>query len=481
MMVDRLLLSDIKEEIMEMQYEINATYNPPAPVIPVPVADLNEAVKTPKIDHEFLLSPQKSPMLSPTMKYNSSPMGMLQSPLTPGENRILQHQMSNHSMMDHQKPYPNSLSSPMSAASPYMMPNSPLVQQQQSQERFPPCMHQGKLGPSVQSVSHLPQIPVRPLMVSPPHAQSVQQKHSNSRFYSNNVDESRKSKKSKQAHVSAQDEPKKDMENFDIESEITPSFIMKSAPVPCDDLSDKSPVMQNHSLPSMNDQEDTLPSHQSSPIKDMNNSSAGSDDMDIDYFGNPPQSHTSNHALSDFDRLKSGGGESNETPNHKADEEQDSEPYDEWLCIQKALEEHNTRPLGHHLENRATNGRNTSDLYQQATTQHLNEQANKLSERQFNELFPSSHNSTQHTNHDGKLTVNDHSPPSPFAELFNSSDINAGASGSSNDSSVKETMGQMYGGDSEEISAKNNEIVESRLEALFEGKFILFPFQSDYS
>lgn len=482
MMLDRLLLSDIKEEILEMQYEINATYNPPAPVIPAPVVDFNEVSKTPKIDQELLLSPQKSPMLSPTMKYNSlsSPMGMLQSPLTPGESRLLSHQMTNHSMMDQHKPYPNSLTSPISSvASPYMMPNSPLVQQQQlqpAQERFPPCMHQGKLGqssgPIVQSVSHLPQIPSqqRPLMVSSPH----QQKHSSNRFYSNNIDEPRKSKKSKQVPV--HDEPKKDLENFDIESEITPSFIMKSAPVPCENSSEKSPIsMQNHSLTSINDQEDTLPSHDSSPMKDMNNSSAGSDDMDIDYFGNPPESHTSiqsNHALSDFDRLKSGES-NNETPNQKGGQ-QDTEPYDEWLCIQKALEEHNTRPLGHHLENRTANGRNTNDLYQQATTQHLNDHANKITEGQFNELFPPTHDPTQHVNHDDKLT-DDHSPPSPFAELFNSSDINAGASGgSSNDSSVKETMGQMYGGDSEDISVKNNEIVESRLEALFEGETLKF-------
>lgn len=423
MMVDRLLLSDVKEEILEMQYEINATYNPPPPppppIIPTPVQEFQDVNKIPKMDHEQLLSPSKAPLLSPVMK--SSPIGMLQSP----ESRLLP-QMNQ---------YPSSLHSPMSAASPYMMPNSPLV------ERFPPCMHQGKkptTGPNIpQTVSQQQQ---RPLMVS----QQLQSKH---KFYPSAPEEPRKAKKQPKIPVEA---PKKDMENFDIESEITPSFIMKNAPVPCEDSSSGPILPEKSPMKIVNEQDDTLTSHHSSPMKDMNNSSAGSDDMDIDYFGNPPHSQTSN-ALSDFDRLKN---ESNETTTNNENHgnsvgDADSEPYDEWLCIQKALEEHNTRPLGHHLENR-TNG------YQQ---------------EQQSDLFP--HNPTQ-SREGGKLEgsdMQDDSPPSPFAELFNAGDINAAAaSGSSNDSSVKETMGQMYGGDVEEISAKNSEIVESRLEALFEGK-----------
>lgn len=467
MMLDRLLLNDIKEEIMEMQYEINATYNPPAPVIPAPVSEFNEIVKTPKtpkFDHELLLSsPQKSPMLSPGMKSNPSPMGMLQSP-----NMMHIHQNQVMLSDPHHK-YPNSLHSPISAASPYMMPNSPLMQQQQS-ERFPSCMHQNKQSTGPINTSSVSQ-QMRPLMVSSSPHSSGSQKHlstqmTHNRFYQTNEEttQPRKSKKSKnQIPVPVPEEPKKDLDNFDIESEITPSFIMKNAPVAtCHEDPPKSPIItQNHSHASLQDTEDTLASSSDSPMKDMNNSSAGSDDMDIDYFGNPPHPSTTN-TISDFDRLKNESTR-DDTSNkiHENQEDQEDEPYDEWLCIQKALEEHNTRPLGHHLDNR--NG----VLFQQQQ-QQTSHDTNKINESQFNQLF---HNaSSTNTNHDSKLTD---SPPSPFAELFSSGDIAAGASnGSSNDSSVKETMGQMYGGDSEEISAKNNDIVESRLEALFEGELI---------
>lgn len=100
----------------------------------------------------------------------------------------------------------------------------------------------------------------------------------------------------------------------------------------------------------------------------------------------------------------------------------ETEPYDEWLCIQKALEEHNTRPLGHHLDNRK--GPVPVDLF------HPHHEVHKEA---FNDLFANQSNAAA---------------PSPLSELFSDQ--------------PKPNMDDIF-------APQKSDMVESRLEALFEG------------
>lgn len=212
---------------------------------------------------------------------------------------------------------------------------------------------------------------------------------------------------------------KKELDNLDIESEITPSYIIKK----CDQPSNQREIVH-------------------SPL-----------------------------STSDFDYLCSPSGDSsgNNTTNTRRKDELiacDKEPYDEWLCIQKELNLISEKRSNDHLN---------IDGFMESTLRNFSNDdddddndpcsSTKLNvDNQFSDLFNQRSNDP-HNLDDEKGDMDGHLP---LSELFNDSMVNnAVDSVDSNDKSVENRLENMFN-DNVDFD-KTNDLVESRLEELFHG------------
>lgn len=212
---------------------------------------------------------------------------------------------------------------------------------------------------------------------------------------------------------------KKEMENLDIESEITPSFIIKKC-----------------------DQTNRVHSPLSTSDFDYLCGSTGS--------GNGASGSTATNTM---------------PTNRKKDEliSCDKEPYDEWLCIQKELNLITEKQSNeHHLNNDGI-----MDGFMDSTLRNFNNSPcsnAKLSvENQFSDLFNHRPNHHHHDLHTKSDIVGNHSP---LSDLFNDSIVSNTTPGVT-DKSVENRLENMFS-DSSEFE-KTNDLVESRLEELFHG------------
>lgn len=205
---------------------------------------------------------------------------------------------------------------------------------------------------------------------------------------------------------------KKELDHLDIESEITPSYIIKKC-----DQSNREIVH--------------------SPLSTS----------DFDYLCSPSDSNT-NHA----------------TTNRRKDEliSCDKEPYDEWLCIQKELNLISDKRSNDHLN---IDGFMESTLRNFSNDDESPCSSSKLNaDNQFSDLFnqraDDAHNlDDEKSNMDGHL---------PLSELFNDSIVNNTVDNvDSNDKSVENRLENMFS-DNPDFD-KTNDLVESRLEELFHG------------
>lgn len=204
---------------------------------------------------------------------------------------------------------------------------------------------------------------------------------------------------------------KKELDNLDIESEM-PSYIIKKC-----DQSNREIV---HS---------PLPS-------------------DFDYLCSPSDSST-NHTSSN---------------SRRKDEliSCDKEPYDEWLCIQKELNLISDKRSNDHLN---------IDGFMESTLRNFsNDDENPCSssklnvDNQFSDLF-SQRTNDGHSLDDEKSDMDSHLP---LSELFNDSIVNNAVDNvDSNDKSVENRLENMFS-DNPDFD-KTNDLVESRLEELFHG------------
>lgn len=236
-------------------------------------------------------------------------------------------------------------------------------------------------------------------------------------------------------HSSAYD-IKKELEHFDIESEITPSYIIKkcdaSLTIPPPPF--LPPAPQAITRP-------TMPVTTNSTISTLTSTGRDSlcelDSSDFNYLYNSSTSATSTAA--------------NSSSNRKKDEliSCDKEPYDEWLCIQKELNLITEKRSSEHMPKC-----NLMDGYMDSCS------TAKLSvENHFPDLF--NHQTNHHDALDGKTAIH-----SPLSELFNEP-IVSDSVGSVNDKTVESHLENMFS-DSSEFE-KTNDLVESRLEELFHG------------
>lgn len=219
---------------------------------------------------------------------------------------------------------------------------------------------------------------------------------------------------------------KKELDHLDIESEITPSYIIKNK---CEQTNRDC---VNHS-----------------PLSSS----------DFDYF---------------CSQSENGGGGGIATTNQiganrRKDElinSCDKEPYDEWLCIQKELNLITDKRSADHLN---------IDGFMESTLRNLsgdNDEDNPCSSSKldnvdthhFNDIF------NQQTN-DGHSLDNEKSDIDsnlPLSELFNDTIVNNSVDNvDSNDKSVESRLENMFNDESE--FDKTNDLVESRLEELFHG------------
>lgn len=216
-----------------------------------------------------------------------------------------------------------------------------------------------------------------------------------------------------QKRIQSNFDVKKELDNLDIESEITPSYIIKKC-----DQSNRGEIVH-------------------SPLSTS----------DFDYLCSPSDSNT-NHA----------------TSNRRKDEliSCDKEPYDEWLCIQKELNLISDKRSNDHLN---------IDGFMESTLRNFNNDdenpcsSSKLNvDNQFSDLFNQRPNDA-HSLDDEKTDIDSHLP---LSELFNDSIVhNAVDNVDSNDKSVENRLENMFS-DNPDFD-KTNDLVESRLEELFHG------------
>lgn len=257
-----------------------------------------------------------------------------------------------------------------------------------------------------------------------------------------------KSSKYHQQHAMKFDVKKEEIENFDIESEITPSYIIKNK---CEPM--RQPICASTSTPTT-----TMSSSVASTTVTTATAAAAAVTNTNTNMNNIFRETISLNAA-DFDYLCNSGvpsmpsassnssniNENASTGNRKKDEliACDKEPYDEWFCIQKELSL---------ITDKRPNEHNIIDGFIDT----------KLGvENHFPDLFANDHPSNQHEHLDGdRDLVGSHSP---LSELFNDSIV----SNSVNDKSVENRLENMFS-DSSEFE-KTNDLVESRLEELFHG------------
>ncbi|XP_055716091.1 mucin-2 isoform X2 [Phlebotomus papatasi] len=200
---------------------------------------------------------------------------------------------------------------------------------------------------------------------------------------------------------------KKELEQFDIESEITPSFIMKK----CDNPRGSADIVEE--------------GYQFS----------------LDYYN------------------QAEGAKESEV----ADEDSKPEPYDEWLCIQKELgyiSENNSKrnemklndeisPRSSPLDHNKSVEKQLSEIFDQHSPKSV--------EHQLNDLFNPPSTSAK-SNTESIVTSN-----SPLSEFFNADSIVGNAH---SDKSVETRLEAMFG---EAPEDDKTDLVETRLEALFQG------------
>lgn len=180
---------------------------------------------------------------------------------------------------------------------------------------------------------------------------------------------------------------KKEVDHFDIESEITPNIILRK----CE------------------------PPYRVNPINS---------DFNIDYVCN-----------------SSGSSQSMNNPVKKREDDVSKEPYDEWSCIQKEL--------SLMAEKRAEQNR-INDIYNQPSL--------KVNvDNHLNDLF---------IGRTDNLKLNNVAQNSPLSELFNTTD-SVNHHSNMNHKSVEHRLDAMFGDDSD--LEKSNDLVETRLDALFHG------------
>lgn len=226
---------------------------------------------------------------------------------------------------------------------------------------------------------------------------------------------------------------KKELDNLDIESEITPSYIIKNK---CEQTNRDC---VNHS-----------------PLSSS----------DFDYFCSQSESGGGG----------GGGAGSNVTTtnqtgaNRRKDElinSCDKEPYDEWLCIQKELNLITDKRSADHLNIDGfmeTTLRNLSGGNDDNDNPCSSSKLDNVDTHHFNDIFNQQTNDG-HSLDDEKSDIDSHLP---LSELFNDTIVNNSVDNvDSNDKSVESRLENMFNDESE--FDKTNDLVESRLEELFHG------------
>lgn len=397
-MMERLLLSDLKEEIAQMQYEISATYAPPA--LPSPRSSFPpQLIKTP-LTYRSESSDNSNPA-----SIHSELRNLPVSKLSPScEN----HPQNNNTSMFPLKssqfhpliPSPHSRDVIKSKLNP-SIPSPP--------DNLSSCMHQSstlekeEISNSSDSIySNYCSPGVIGLISSKRPLRNESRTSELKRF-------KRAERQSSPSKPVVADKAKDTVENFDIESELTPNFIMKKV---------TSNIAEGPVLKHINANISICSSNNSSPSEIVAESPAA---MGIEYFAASYQK------------------KSDEEEGDKETNDENSESYDEWLCIQKALEEHNTRPLGHHLDIRKPIvSPLPSDIFPSSSP--------KVVAHHFSDIFSAPDNSIGNTN-----------APSPLSELFNS------------DHGSNKPQLDLFNDNEAGVVKNGPDTVESRLEALFEG------------
>lgn len=235
---------------------------------------------------------------------------------------------------------------------------------------------------------------------------------------------------------------KKEFENVDIETEITPSYIIKKCDASLSIPSLPPSVTTCQPPPTMAVAVTNMPvvTTNSTTATTVRDSLCELDSSDFNYLYNSSTSTSSATTQP-----------TSSSSNRKKDEliSCDKEPYDEWLCIQKELNLITEKRSNEHM-----NKCNLMDGYMDPCS------AAKLSvENHFPDLF--NHQSNHHDTLDGKAEE----IHSPLSELFNES-IVSNAVGSVGDKTVETHLENMFSDSSE---FEKTDLVESRLEELFHG------------
>lgn len=222
--------------------------------------------------------------------------------------------------------------------------------------------------------------------------------------------------------LTQQKDLKKELENFDIESEITPSFIMK-----------KCETYNYHNI-NNNQQLQTNPPAMSSStrtdkVSHKKSSSNKVDEFPMDYFGDN----------SNKDKIDG-----------------KMEPYDEWLSIQTELNMQLTNVKEINIKHDRKQHPSLSTSVVKSVENDLNDifeqhSSPKSVEKQLDDLF----------NNPSKSIIG---TASPLAELFNAPTIVV-------EKSVENRLEALFESDDEESMAEkaNVDLVETRLEQLFQG------------
>lgn len=221
---------------------------------------------------------------------------------------------------------------------------------------------------------------------------------------------------------------KKEEENFDIESEITPSFIMKNS-----DYQNNTNIISNDS--EFND--------------NVNHHITGNDES------NNHHHNLQNHCINNLNSLNPNiQSQTHNIPSsmehnhesyphhHTSEDDKNCEPYDEWLCIQKELK---------YISSKRDELNNDSVKSVEKELSEIFDQSPKSVEKQLDEIFNPS--SIKHHHHPNQSHHHQNSP----LDFFHSE----GQSKSIFDEDTSTTTGHID-------KIDNSDIVESRLEALFQ-------------
>lgn len=354
MMVDRMLNSDVENEILEMQLKINEYMNP----------SLNEL-------HMNVESQQAHPMHLQGQALQQPPI-----PVTVEEYKVKKEEIQNIGS-----------------------PHAP--------QYLPEGSNSCSMQPSTSNTSLLA-IKTEIKSEGNPTDELVAYRHHSSSSQHHTVQLASTIVKSNAMKPSSEI-LKKEMDSFDdIESEITPSFIMKK----CDSVPPVTVAQQAPPAP---------PS--------------------LSYFNHVGESHNVN-----------------QNPSARIDVNRASESYDEWLCIQKEL--------------------NLSSERREHLAKNIKSPEEEIIEKQLDDLFnPSS---------EGKDSeVSRSQVDSPLADFFNAHQQDSGVGGSAggssvpSDKSVENRLEALFGStplhnrssednSPEAVDEKQNNLMETRLEALFQ-------------